>query len=78
MTVLEVAEELQRLIELGNSGKLGTQDLEGGTFTLSNIGTVSVVTFCKSRPVDIRFSQVLVFGHLLYTLANIFPRWVPA
>lgn len=40
LSVFEVAAELNRLIDLGNQGKLGTKDITGGTFTLSNIGTV--------------------------------------
>lgn len=41
LSVMEVAMELARLQELGNKGNLGTSDLTGGTFTLSNIGTVT-------------------------------------
>lgn len=40
LTVAEVALELARLYELGHKGGLGTSDLTGGTFTLSNIGSV--------------------------------------
>lgn len=40
LSVMEVAIELGRLLELGNKGALGTTDLTGGTFTLSNIGSV--------------------------------------
>jgi len=40
LSVFEVAVELNRLIQLGSAGKLGPADLSGGTFTLSNIGTV--------------------------------------
>lgn len=40
MSMLEIAEELMRLGGLRNSGKFGTRDLEGGTFTLSNIGSI--------------------------------------
>jgi len=40
LSIYEVAKELNRLMELGHSGKLGPNDLSGGTFTLSNIGTV--------------------------------------
>lgn len=39
-TVLEIAQELARLQALGAAGKLSEEDLTGGTFTLSNIGTV--------------------------------------
>jgi 2-oxoisovalerate dehydrogenase E2 component (dihydrolipoyl transacylase) len=40
LSVMDVAIELARLQELGNKGSLGTGDLTGGTFTLSNIGSV--------------------------------------
>ncbi|XP_033636519.1 lipoamide acyltransferase component of branched-chain alpha-keto acid dehydrogenase complex, mitochondrial-like isoform X1 [Asterias rubens] len=39
-TIFETAQELNRLITLGNEGKLGSDDLSGVTFTLSNIGTI--------------------------------------
>lgn len=41
LAVYEVASEINRLIALGLAGKLGSDDLSGGTFSLSNIGTVS-------------------------------------
>lgn len=40
LSVLQIAQELNRLQELGRHGQLGTNDLSGGTFTLSNIGSV--------------------------------------
>ncbi|XP_041339282.1 lipoamide acyltransferase component of branched-chain alpha-keto acid dehydrogenase complex, mitochondrial isoform X2 [Pyrgilauda ruficollis] len=39
-SVFDVAVELNRLQSLGSAGQLGTSDLTGGTFTLSNIGTI--------------------------------------
>ena len=42
LSVFEIAAELNRLQALGASGQLGTSDLTGGTFTLSNIGSVSL------------------------------------
>ncbi|KAH0618372.1 hypothetical protein JD844_017509 [Phrynosoma platyrhinos] len=39
-SVFEVASELNRLQNLGTTNQLGTNDLTGGTFTLSNIGTI--------------------------------------
>ncbi|XP_033821235.1 lipoamide acyltransferase component of branched-chain alpha-keto acid dehydrogenase complex, mitochondrial [Periophthalmus magnuspinnatus] len=40
LSVLEIAQELNRLQSLGAAGQLGTSDLIGGTFTLSNIGSI--------------------------------------
>ena len=41
LSVFEIAQELNRLQALGAAGQLGTADLSGGTFSLSNIGSVS-------------------------------------
>ena len=41
-SVFEIAVELNRLQELGMLGKLPPADIVGGTFSLSNIGAVSV------------------------------------
>ena len=43
LTVLEIGSELNRLSQEGARGRLGTKDLTGGTFTLSNIGAVSQI-----------------------------------
>ncbi|KAF7703105.1 lipoamide acyltransferase component of branched-chain alpha-keto acid dehydrogenase complex, mitochondrial [Silurus meridionalis] len=40
LSVYEIAMELNRLQVLGVSGQLGTPDLTGGTFTISNIGSI--------------------------------------
>lgn len=40
-SIFEIAAELNRLQALGASGQLGASELTGGTFTLSNIGSVS-------------------------------------
>lgn len=40
LSVMEVATELARLFELGHKGSLSPGDLTGGTFTLSNIGSI--------------------------------------
>ncbi|XP_053356423.1 lipoamide acyltransferase component of branched-chain alpha-keto acid dehydrogenase complex, mitochondrial-like isoform X1 [Clarias gariepinus] len=40
LSVFEIAAELNRLQALGSGGQLGTADLTGGTFTLSNIGSI--------------------------------------
>ncbi|XP_006830981.1 PREDICTED: lipoamide acyltransferase component of branched-chain alpha-keto acid dehydrogenase complex, mitochondrial [Chrysochloris asiatica] len=39
-SIFEIATELNRLQELGSAGQLGTADITGGTFTLSNIGSI--------------------------------------
>ena len=44
-TIFEVAKDLNRLNDLGLNRKLGIDDLTGGTFTISNIGTVSPFSF---------------------------------
>ena len=40
LSVLEIAEELNRLQDLGLRGKLGETDLKNRTFSLSNIGSI--------------------------------------
>ncbi|XP_042272131.1 lipoamide acyltransferase component of branched-chain alpha-keto acid dehydrogenase complex, mitochondrial [Thunnus maccoyii] len=40
LSVFEIAQELNRLQALGAAGQLGTADLSGGTFSLSNIGSI--------------------------------------
>ncbi|KAF7654740.1 hypothetical protein LDENG_00065610 [Lucifuga dentata] len=40
LSVFEIAQELNRLQALGVAGQLGASDLTGGTFTLSNIGSI--------------------------------------
>lgn len=42
-TILEIATELNSLQEKGAKGQLGLNDLTGGTFTISNIGIVSII-----------------------------------
>ena len=40
LSILQIASELNRLAALGQEAKLGSADLQGGTFTLSNIGAI--------------------------------------
>ena len=49
LSVMEIAAELNRLQSLGLAGKLGQADLSGVTFSLSNIGNVSISIFCRNR-----------------------------
>lgn len=41
LNVLEIAQELNRLMKSGKDGSFSTNDLTGATFTISNIGNVS-------------------------------------
>ena len=40
LSVFEIASELNRMHALGLAGKLGGAELNGGTFALSNIGSI--------------------------------------
>ena len=57
LSVLDIAQELARLLDAGNKGTLGSKDLVGGTFTLSNIGSVSV--FCIPSSLSLHLSNFL-------------------
>ena len=48
LTVLEIASEMQRLMALGEQSRLGQSDITGGTFSLSNIGSVSFLYSLQS------------------------------
>ncbi len=39
-SIVSIAEELARLQVLAQAGKLGQEDLSGGTLTVSNIGAI--------------------------------------
>ena len=39
-SIASIAEEISRLAELGQKGKLSTADFSGGTITVSNIGSI--------------------------------------
>lgn len=44
-SILEIAIDLQNLQQNGQAGAFKPDDLRGGTFTLSNIGSVRLVLF---------------------------------
>jgi len=44
LSIIEIAKELKRLQFSGSIGQLTSADLSGGTFTLSNIGSVSFIS----------------------------------
>jgi 2-oxoisovalerate dehydrogenase E2 component (dihydrolipoyl transacylase) len=39
-SIIEIAADLSRLMDLGAKGRLSGEDLKGGTFTLSNVGAI--------------------------------------
>lgn len=44
-SLLEVAFETEHLVEQARSGKLGLEDMQGGTFTLTNLGMFGIQSF---------------------------------
>ena len=77
LSVFEIALEMNRLIELGTQGKLGTNDLSDCTFTLSNIGTVSYIIlqkkhdvfhFCLEDIFEKHFSELSIFTIKIWML----------
>lgn len=44
LSIVEIAHELNRLLKTGKDGNFATSDLSGATFTISNIGNVSIIT----------------------------------
>lgn len=59
LSILEIARELNRLQENGRKGHLKMEDLNGGTFTLSNIGAIGG-TYAK----PIIFTPQVIIGAL--------------
>lgn len=45
LTIAQIAEQTRRLIEQARSGRLNQQQLDGGTFTISNLGMFGVDAF---------------------------------
>ncbi len=80
-SLLEVADEVQRLAEAARTGKLAPEDMRGGTFSITNIGTVGGlfsfpiinvpeaailgVHSIKKRPVVLEDDSI-VARHMLY------------
>lgn len=44
-SLLEVAEETERLVDQARSGKLALEDMQGGTFTITNLGIFGTKSF---------------------------------
>ena len=59
LTILEIASEIARLSTLARAGRLSTQDLTGGTITVSNIGNLGGGTVLA--PIIIE-GQVAILG----------------
>ena len=73
-SVLEIAAELNRLHKLATEGKLGREDLTGGTFTLSNIGSIGgtyakpVIMLPEVTLVDIILKCSISFSLFIFRL----------
>jgi pyruvate/2-oxoglutarate dehydrogenase complex dihydrolipoamide acyltransferase (E2) component len=68
LSVLQIAEELQRLHDLGLAGQLGKEDLGGGTFSISNIGQ----PLLRYGPSDVIWTIPETTLPLLFQ----FPKWI--
>jgi 2-oxoisovalerate dehydrogenase E2 component (dihydrolipoyl transacylase) len=49
-SIFEIAKELNTLQDIALAGRLELEHLQGGTFSLSNIGSVSIVVLPFYRP----------------------------
>jgi 2-oxoisovalerate dehydrogenase E2 component (dihydrolipoyl transacylase) len=63
LSIIQIVNELHRLEELAKNEQLSNEDLAGGTFSLSNIGTVRI-GFLKVLLIN-SFGDRLV-EHILY------------
>lgn len=43
LDIVQIAKELNRLMASGKQGNFATEDLNDGTFSISNIGIVSII-----------------------------------
>ncbi len=68
-SIIEIASELNRLQALGDTSKLSTADLTGGTFTLSNIGTV---WFGFTYGIFASFVLFIFYNHVLTDWRHIY------
>jgi pyruvate dehydrogenase E2 component (dihydrolipoamide acetyltransferase) len=57
-SILELADELQNLSEKARSRKLGIEEMQGGTFTISNLGGIGGTNF---TPI-VYYPQVAILG----------------
>ncbi|CAG0885817.1 unnamed protein product [Darwinula stevensoni] len=66
LSVMEIAQEMRRLQDLALKNSLTTQDLSGGTFSLSNIGSVSlfllIIYLRKYLPISSITGQIISFS----------------
>ncbi|PSN52048.1 hypothetical protein C0J52_04520 [Blattella germanica] len=83
LSILEVARELNRLQNLGRKGSLGTEDLTGGTFSLSNIGAVvpkfdEQENIIKARIISVSWSadHRVIDGATMARFSNLWKKYV--
>lgn len=46
LDVIETSIQLEKLVDRAREGKMRTDDIAGGTFTVSNLGTTGIENFC--------------------------------
>ncbi len=68
LSVLQIARELARLAELARASKLAATDVQGGTFTISNLGAAGGTAF---TPI-VNAPQVAILG---ISKADLEPKW---
>jgi 2-oxoglutarate dehydrogenase E2 component (dihydrolipoamide succinyltransferase) len=59
LSLFEIAQQLQRVVEAARTGKLAPQDVRGGTFTISNHGVGGSLL---AAPIVINQPQVAILG----------------
>lgn len=69
LSINQIANELTRLQQLGKVGKLSTDDLTGGTFSLSNIGAVRSLSFqsMENTPLSLHCRSVEPMQYLFFS-----------
>lgn len=62
LSIFEIASQIKRLMQAGSRGQLSPDDLAGGTFTLSNIGSVSFICLYSISNLSCVFSYFQIGG----------------
>ena len=63
-SIMEIARELNMLQDKGSKGQLGLSDLTGGTFSISNIGIVSILN--TSDPNAALSAYIFCYNQTIY------------